>query len=674
MRPTTTATEICLWFFSALFLVLCFFVVPCVSTFQWVFRWIVLALGTILALGWTIARRRGNHWTALEFPGQAYDASFLSNHRRKITVGLLIVHGVLLGIQGARNTPTLDEWGHLPSGLYHWQTGDFSMHRVNPPLIRMIAALPMLVSSPRTHWQPPNDSPLSRQEFDSGSHMLQINGSKFLFQFVLARWSLIPVMLLGAWGASRLAADLYGPAAGRLALAMWCFCPNLLAWGGQNTPDAGASALGVLAIWRFHRWLHNPNWQTLVLSSISLGAAALSKSTWLILFSLWPLVWFVWYLRIRREPTRGLPTFRGLCLLSASALYLVNLGYGFERGLQPIRDFAFVSESLGGSKVGHSGGNRFATSLLGKLPSPLPANYLRGIDLQKYEFEQRKWSYLNGEMRLGGWWYYYLYAIAFKTPIGYLCLVIGAIVALLHSRLRGVFRSGEWLLCILVLAVLAIVSSQTGFNRYLRYVLPSIPLMYIFSTRLVMSCQTSARGAGVFVGLCLAAGIASSLAVYPYSMSYFNGIGGGPLGGRHHLLDANIDWGQDGYELRAWYANLDTTEPIHVAYFGVLNLHSLGIDARDVPVPPENAVDIAESAPVEGWYAISVNRLMGYPHAIDDTTSLTYFQQLKPVGYCGYSIYLYHIGPSEAVQLREYFRSRNRAGKDVQASNGDTSE
>ena len=45
-------------------------------------------------------------------------------------------------------------------------------------------------------------------------------------------------------------------------------------------------------------------------------------------------------------------------------------------------------------------------------------NYLLGIDLQKREFENKMWSYLNGEWRLGGWWYYYIYALAIKEPLG----------------------------------------------------------------------------------------------------------------------------------------------------------------------------------------------------------------------------------------------------------------
>ncbi len=47
------------------------------------------------------------------------------------------------------------------------------------------------------------------------------------------------------------------------------------------------------------------------------------------------------------------------------------------------------------------------------------------------------------------------------------------------------------------------------------------------------------------VALALTANVASTLATYPHTLSYFNEIAGGPLAGPTHLLDANADWAQD---------------------------------------------------------------------------------------------------------------------------------
>src|SRR5439155_22186730 len=65
----------------------------------------------------------------------------------------------------------------------------------------------------------------------------------------------------------------------------------------------------------------------------------------------------------------------------------------------------------------------------------------------------------------------------------------------------------------------------------------------------------------------LAASIASSLAVFPHSLSYFNELAGGPENGPAHLLDANIDWGQDLLELKRWSDAHPAARPFHLAYF-----------------------------------------------------------------------------------------------------------
>ena len=42
-----------------------------------------------------------------------------------------------------------DESAHIPAGLYHLETGRMDAYRVNPPLPRMLAALPLLIDHPK---------------------------------------------------------------------------------------------------------------------------------------------------------------------------------------------------------------------------------------------------------------------------------------------------------------------------------------------------------------------------------------------------------------------------------------------------------------------------------------------------------------------------------------------
>ncbi len=62
---------------------------------------------------------------------------------------LLVIHTLLLAASAWMHSPTRDEWGHLPAGVSHWQLGQFDLYRVNPPLVRMVAALPVLPYAPQ---------------------------------------------------------------------------------------------------------------------------------------------------------------------------------------------------------------------------------------------------------------------------------------------------------------------------------------------------------------------------------------------------------------------------------------------------------------------------------------------------------------------------------------------
>lgn len=54
--------------------------------------------------------------------------------------------------------------------------------------------------------------------------------------------------------------------------------------------------------------------------------------------------------------------------------------------------------------------------------------------------------------------------------------------------------------------------------------------------------------------------LASSLWVYPHSLSYFNESIGGPLNGPEHLLGSSADWGQDLFYFKS--LSRSSTDPL----------------------------------------------------------------------------------------------------------------
>jgi hypothetical protein len=349
------------------------------------------------------------------------------------------------------------------------------------------------------------------------------------------------------------------------------------------------------------------------------------------------------------------------------AVYVINLGYGFEGSLQRLGDYQFVSETFGGPREERSpsdqSGNRFVGTWLGYLPVPLPKNYLMGIDLQKSDFERKMWSYLRGEWRLGGWWYYYVYALLIKEPLGTWVLLVLAIgvstvgyasayrsmshwsrgrpkEVMLKHNLQG-YSAGwrnELVLLAPAVVVLVLVSSQTGFNHHVRYVLPALPFVFIWISKVARSIELGHRTVAVVAAAALCWSVGSSLYYYPHSLSYFNELVGGPKGGHYHLGNSNTDWGQDLFYLKAWLDEHPEAKPLTLAYdMPLIDPNLAGVEY--VGRPPT-------TGPEPGWHAISVNQI----HR--QSGDYEYFLRFEPVGMAGYSIYIYHIMPEEANRVR----------------------
>ncbi len=65
---------------------------------------------------------------------------------------LLLTQAGMLGYSATRHTPTHLEPAFLASGISHSQFERFELYRVNPPLARMVAALPVLAVDCETDW------------------------------------------------------------------------------------------------------------------------------------------------------------------------------------------------------------------------------------------------------------------------------------------------------------------------------------------------------------------------------------------------------------------------------------------------------------------------------------------------------------------------------------------
>jgi hypothetical protein len=87
------------------------------------------------------------------------------------------------------------------------------------------------------------------------------------------------------------------------------------------------------------------------------------------------------------------------------------------------------------------GAGELRQAAIGEFDVPWRNELVRGWNpLRQGEFEIGYPAYLLGELRQPGWWYYYLYALAVKTPLGTLALFVLATV----FSARRLFSRGFW--------------------------------------------------------------------------------------------------------------------------------------------------------------------------------------------------------------------------------------
>jgi len=593
-----------------------------------------------------------------------------ARYRQFVLILALTIHAGMLGYSAAIHSPVIDEPAHLAAGISHWRFGDFSLYRVNPPLVRLVATAPLLATEVRTDWDQYSRDPTRRDEFLVGDDLIVANGARIFRLVTMARWACIPFSLVGAVVCYRWAKLLFGTEGGLVSAVLWCLSPTILGHGSLITPDVAGAALGLAACYAFFVWLHFPRWRSALVAGLALGAAEASKSTWIILFAALPVVWLLYRLvfpQLSRSPTIK----QLLCIVALGWGLLVSL-YGWQGMGVRLGSIPFHSNLFRQALCEPAGVEKWRVhATLAALPLPLPRDYVIGLDQQYKDLEGPNRSFLRGEWRIRGWHYYYAYGLAVKEPLAVLALAAASLlwwIALFGrarmrrpmSKRRVSLAASSGLMALCPTAVLIIASANTGMNHHVRYVMPVVPFLYILAGGLMTRSSPGHGWRRTLSSGLVACALISSLATFPHSLSYFSELVGGSRNGFQHLNNSNIDWGQDLLLLREWQRNRLPHESIYLAYFGRVNPAHAGIDYQLPPLLPAS-LPAAERAKVTralkpGWYAVSVTLLQGRGYTIHapdgqslpvDENAVSYFQEFVPTDRVGYSIFLYKIEQQE---------------------------
>jgi len=169
---------------------------------------------------------------------------------KKVLVLVLLLSFFTLNFLSAqRESLTYDEPVHLKAGLEEWQKRDFSMDANNPPLIREIAALPVV---------------------------LGIAPGR---QYLPSRLTITLLGLILALVVFKYAAKKFGWQTGLIALLLFVFEPSILANSHYLTLDIGTTLFFVLAYLSFLKFLDKTSVKTTLIWGLFSGLAFASKVT-----------------------------------------------------------------------------------------------------------------------------------------------------------------------------------------------------------------------------------------------------------------------------------------------------------------------------------------------------------------------------------------------------------
>lgn len=615
-----------------------------------------------------------------------------------LALALLTIQTGLLIYRAASESYTRNEHAHLAAGVSHLEFGNYDLFRVNPPLVRTLAALGPWFRGYRADWSMFSSRPELRSEFAMGWMFVYANRDQCYDQLFLARLSTLWLVPLGGYFLWLWSRQIWGATGAWLSLCLWVFSPNMLAHGSLIAPDAGSAALGLISLYAMWHWFRTPTYGGAYATGLLLGLALLTKFTlllWIPILNLlvglrWVAAWF----RPAVPPQHLMGQWLMILVL---AWVVINLGYTFCEFGKPLGKFEFISQAFtNGPDPSETGvaqvGNRFADTWLGKVPVPLPKALLMGIDIQKWDFESQMNSYLCGEWKKGGWWYYYLVALAIKEPLGVWLLLLlasgagglqlvsaaGTVLgrrsktavspaktvetesALSGSGHAESVAAGEpltrWLLRWLVpgLAlgmVLVFVSLQTGINHHLRYVLGGLPFVYLLCGGVGPWFDRSGVWQKLLIGALVMWAMVSSLLVYPHSLAYFNEAIGGPSRGRFYLDNSNIDWGQDFLNLKRWVEQHPARRPLFISLASDF-ANPPPREWKFPPVPSVNDLHQALEDPggdqpglVPGWYVICVT------NAVSQHERYDWLSQRQPIEEIGWSILVYELNESDIREI-----------------------
>jgi tetratricopeptide (TPR) repeat protein len=490
---------------------------------------------------------------------------------------------------------------HLTAGYIALTRGDFRVDPSHPPLARMWAAMPLVFSDVSADTTVIDRTP-DRDWLTAGygfarTFVAQRNIDAMLMpaRAMVVWWGVALGLLLFAW-----AYEWLGPKGAIIALVLYTLSPNLAAHAMLVTTDAALACFVFGAVYSLWRYSRRPSrWNAAAVAACT-ALAFVTKFSALVLA---PVLLALLALAIVRGTIRSRHAALLATAIIAATFLAVWAVYGFRYAPSSNPDWLLRGDAIAG-RVGAP----WLVTLLEWMDVHrlLPNAFAQGLVFSVASARELP-AFLAGEVRPGGWWYYFPVAVALKTPLSILILSLaGSVMAIRQPRDARATAAFVLLPVVIWLAVAA----MSGVNLGVRHVLPLYPFAMLLAALAgveLLARRGTARAALALAAVVLAIEVGRS---EPYPISFFNTLAGGPENGYRYLADSNLAWGGNLKALKRWMEESDV-ESVNLAYFGSVDPAIYGIRAAYLPTSATFLADRIGRPQLPGYVAISGTALDG---------------------------------------------------------------
>jgi Dolichyl-phosphate-mannose-protein mannosyltransferase/Tetratricopeptide repeat len=573
----------------------------------------------------------------------------LRNHYGSVgAVLLLLVFLCELTLSIRQQSLSWDEGDHIFAGYMAWTTKDFGLNPEHPPLVKALAAIPLL----SMHLKAPalkGYAAFRDEAYFGGRDLIFDNGGeteadRIIFRARMTAATLSLLLGLLVYLATK---EMFGTNAALFALALLVFEPSIIAHGAYVTTDMGIACLMFASIYAYYRYSKAPSRSRLVMVGLASGLALAAKHSGVLLLPMGialVLAEIIWLPSTAGENRKGiaLRLARSFAVVSVIAITVLWTFYGFRYAARPAG--LALNPSLTEYAQGLKGIEPHVYLALARWHI-LPESYLYGlvdVRLVSNSFS----SYIFGKVYAHGVWFYFPAAFIIKSTAAFMVLLLLAGWAIVNGKFSA---RREILFLSIPPALYLLVATGTGLNIGARHILPMYPFLCVLIAggvvALVKNALVKNKRSWVYVaGLLLAWHVVSVSRSYPVYIAYSNEFWGGPSNTYRYLTDSNTDWGQ---QLKAVKGYLDHrgVKDCWFAYFvqPVIPISAYGIPCK--PLPTQDTIwfhdQVDAPAAVQGTVLISAGTLTGYEFGSNVLNPYRQFQQLQPTDVIQHGVFVY---------------------------------